>query len=171
VKRKELPRKLRAEFWNFLYSQGFPSTINDEALFLVAERVRHEVFKGKRLRLKNWSFISGGEHAEDVALIMLLAKELGLRQRLDWDWGLDYDNYHFSVAFSYGERVKRLLRLLELYYEASLVLLRASLKLRSMCSLEDYDLQRVFADECQRLREEKQSLKSELMQRLAKVIS
>jgi len=72
---------LRREFWNFLFSQGFPSTINDETLFLAAERVSYEAFKGKRLRLKNWSFINGGEHAEDVALTKLLAEFFRIKRR------------------------------------------------------------------------------------------
>ena len=170
MKRKELPRKLRAEFWNFLYSQGFPSTINDEALFLATEKVNFEAFKGKRLRFKNWDFITGGEHAEDVALTRLLAKSLGLKEGSDWDWGLDYDDYHFIIVFSYGKKVKEILRLLELYYEASLVLIRTLLKVKSARLLENRDLQQMFTDEWKRLREEKQCLKLEFLQKFAEVI-
>ena len=157
---------LRREFWNFLYSQGFPSVINDETLFLVAEEIYREAFKGKHLRLKNWSFIHGGEHEEDVALTRLLAKSLGLREGIDWDWRIEPDNYHFSIVFSNRYRVRDLLRLLDLYNEASLVLLNAGMRLTSKDSIED--AQRVFAEEWKRIREEKQRLFSEIIQQLEK---
>ena len=48
---------------------------------MAAERVSYEAFKGKRLRLKNWSFINGGEHAEDVALTKLLAEFFRIKRR------------------------------------------------------------------------------------------
>ena len=158
---------LRREFWNFLYSQGFPSTINDETLFLTAKGVSYEAFKGKRLRLKNWSFINGGEHEEDVALALLLAESLGLKEGVDWDWELEPDDYHFNIAFSDGDRVRELLRLLDLYNEASLVFLNADMKLTSKDSIED--AQQVFAEEWKRIREEKQRLFSETIQQLEKV--
>jgi len=161
---------LRYELWNFLYSQGFPSNINDEVLFLATEKVNFEAFKGKRLRSKNWSFIVGGEHAEDVALTILLAEFLGMEEGSDWDWGLDYDDHHFIVAFSYGKKVKSLLRLSELYYEASLVLIRTLLKVKSACLLEHHDLQQMFADEWERLREEKRRLKLEFLRKFVGVI-
>ena len=158
---------LRREFWIFLYSQGYPSTVNDETLFLAAERVSYEAFKGKRLRHKNWSFINGGKHAEDVALTRLLAKSLGLKEGVDWDWELEPDDYHFGIAFFDGNRIRELLRLLELYNEASLVFLNASIKLASEESIED--TQRVFAEEWKKLREEKQRLFSETIQQLERV--
>ena len=161
---------LRREFWNFLYSQGFPSSINDKALSLATEKVNLEASKGKRLRFKNWDFITGGEHAEDVALASLLAKSFRLKEGSDWDWGLDYDDYHFIIAFSYGKKVKEILRLLELYYEASLVLIRALLKMKSTCLLERRDLQQMFADEWERLREEKRRLRLEFLRKFAEVI-
>ena len=170
MKMEELLSELRVDFWNYLYSQGFPSNINDEALFLATEKVNFEAFKGKRLRFKNWDCITGGEHAEDVALTRLLAKSLGMEEGSDWDWGLDYEDYHFIVAFSYGKKVKEILRLLELYYEASLVLIRTLLKVKSACLLEHHDLQQMFADEWERLREEKQCLKLEFLQKFAEVI-
>ena len=157
---------LKREFWTFLYSQGFPLTINDEILFLVAERVSYEAFKGKRLRLKNWSFINGGERVEDVALIRLLANSLGLKEGIDWDWEIEPDGYHFDIAFSDGDRIRELIRLIDLYNEASLVLLNALMKLSSKDSVED--LQQVFAEEWKRLREEKQRLFSETIQQLEK---
>ena len=143
---------LRRELWNFLYSQGFPSIINDETLMLATRKANYEAMRGKHLRLKHWIFIGGGEHDEDVALTMLLARALGLKEGVDWDWGLEPDNYHFEIAFKRGEQINELLRLLDLYNEASLVLSRVRMRLGSESS---EDIQRLFAEEWKRLNKER----------------
>ena len=161
---------LRRELWNFLYSQGFPSIINDETLMLATRKANYEAMRGKHLRLKHWIFISGGEHDEDVALTMLLARALGLKEGVDWDWGLELDGYHFDIAFSHGDKVEELLRFLELYNEAFLVLLNVSMKLESADSLKDHELQQMFAKEWKRIREEKQRLELEVIQKLKEIL-
>jgi len=160
---------LRREFWAYLHSQGFPASINDEAIHSACLMVESQAYRGKRLRLKGWSYISGGLHSDDVAIIMLLAEELGLKQGLDWDWGLEIDNYHFEVAYRNSDRVEKLLELVDLYNEESLVFLNLEMKLSSKeGSIDPFEVQRLLAEEREKLREWKRIQEEETVKALEK---
>jgi len=149
---------LRRSFWVYLHSQGFPQSINDEILHLACLEIESQVYRGKRLILKNWSLCFGGLHTDDVALAWLLAKELGLKQGLDWDWGLEYDNYHLETAYVDGDnRVKKLLRLSDLYYVESHIFMNVKLRLFAEDSIEDSEVERLFSEERAKIRELKQA--------------
>ena len=161
------PEDLRREFWTYLHSRGFPSHIDDEVICDAVLRVEAQAYRGKRLRLKGWSYASGGLHSEDVALIMLLAEELGLKQGLDWDWGLEPDNYHFEVAYRNSDKVKKLLKLVDLYNEESLVFLNLEMRLSSKeGSIDPFEVQRLLAEEREKLREWKRIQEEETVKAL-----
>ena len=166
------PEDLRREFWAYLHSQGFPASINDEAIHSACLMVESQAYRGKRLRLKGWSYVSGGLHSEDVALIMLLAKELGLKQGLDWDWGLEPDNYHFEVAYRNSDKVKKLLKLVDLYNEESLVFTNLEMRLSSKDGPIDlYEAQRLLAEEREKFKEWKQIQEEETLRTLKEFLS
>ena len=148
---------LKRSFWIYLHSQGFPQSINDEILHSVCLEIEFQVYRGKRLNLKNWSFCFGGLHTDDVALAWLLAKELGLKQDLDWDWGLEYDNYHLETAYVDGDQVKKLLELLDLYYVESHIFMNVKLRLFAEDSIEDSEVEGLFSEERAKIRELKQA--------------
>lgn len=108
------------EFWTLLRSMGFPREIDDAAIQREALRIEEKA-ENKRLMLRSWSMVEGGRHSEDVALVKLLADSLGLVQGRDWDWELEEDRYHFSIAYSRDPRVERLIRLADLFNRAQLV--------------------------------------------------
>ena len=163
---------LRREFWTYLHSRGFPASIDDEAIRFACLRVEAKAYKGKRLRLGGWSFASGGLHSDDVALIMLLAEELGLKQGLDWDWGLEPDNYHFEVAYRNSDRVEKLLKLVDLYNEESLVFINLEMRLSSKDDPIDlYEAQRLLAEEREKLREWKRIQEEETLRTLKEFLS
>jgi len=166
------PEDLRREFWTYLHSRGFPSHIDDEVICDAVLRVEAQAYRGKRLRLKGWSYASGGLHSEDVALIMLLAEELGLKQGLDWDWGLEPDNYHFEVAYRNSDKVKKLLKLVDLYNEESLVFLNLEMRLSSKeGSIDPFEVQRLLAEEREKLKEWKQIQEEETLRILKESLS
>jgi len=144
-------RNLRHEFWLSLYSQGFPQSINDESLRLACMKIEAQACRGKRLRLKGWSFCFGGLHSHDIALISLLAEELGLKQGIDWDWGLELDDYHFEVAYVDGDEINKMLNLLDLYYREFLVFMNVRLRLVSTRNsgnfLNDSEIERIMVEE------------------------
>jgi len=165
-------RDLRREFWLHLYAQGFPKSINDENLRLARLEVEAQAYKGKRLRLKGYSFASGGLHSDDVALIMLLAEELGLKQGLDWDWGLEFDNYHFEVAYRNSDGVKKLLKLIDLYNEESIILMNVGFRLLSQKdTLEDFEIERLFSEERMKFREWQRILEEETLRTLKEFLN
>ncbi|RLE41405.1 hypothetical protein DRJ19_05935 [Candidatus Woesearchaeota archaeon] len=85
---------------------------------------------------------------------MLLAEELGLKQGLDWDWGLEIDNYHFEVAYRNSDRIEKLLKLVDLYNEESLVFINLEMRLSSKeGSIDPFEAQRLLAEEREKLRE------------------
>jgi len=111
------------ELWAFLHAKGFPSTMNREALRKVTFLVERQACASKRLELMDWDFAEGGLHSDDVALVVLLAEALGLNQGVDWDWGLELDDYHFEIAYRSSPKLQGLFRLLDLYHEACLAIL------------------------------------------------
>jgi len=163
---------LRREFWAYLHSQGFPASINDEAIHAACLRVESEAFRGKRFRLKGWSYACGGLHSDDVALIMLLADELGLKQGMDWDWGLEPDNYHFEVAYRNNDGVEKLLKLVDLYNEESLVFINLEMRLSSKDSLIDpFEVQRLLSKEREKVKEWKRVQEEETLRTLKEFLS
>jgi len=142
--------KIRREFWNFLYAQGFLNSINDEVISLAVKKVDSEVLNGKRVEIRKSSFIIGANHSNDVALIMVLAEQLGLKQGVDWDYGLESDKYHFEIAFKNNEAVKRLLRFSDLYNELSLVFQFVSMKV-SEENVDSHVLHGLFKTELEKL--------------------
>lgn len=149
----ERPDQLRIEFWAFLRSRGFPTEINDETIQRAVEMIEFQAFLGKRLGLRSWCLVEGGLHSDDVALVWLLAESLVLKQGVDWDWELEPDNYHYSVAYVHSFGINDLSGLVDLYNDATLVLLQVQLLADGKAGEE---LQQAFSEEWKRLNEEKQ---------------
>ena len=115
-RRRQFKRRVIQEFWMFLRSQGFPSGIDYPLIQKVAHQIDALSFQTeKRLQEGSMSFISMADHDDDVAIIKLVADKLGLREGVDWDWGVSLDNYHYET----GIRNKELSRLVDLFHEAS----------------------------------------------------
>ena len=160
---------LRRSFWIYLHSQGFPQSVNDEILHLACLEIESQVYRGKRLSLKNWSLCFGGLHTDDVALAWLLAKELGLKQGLDWDWGLEHDNYHLETAYADGNRVKKLLKLLDFYYSETLIFMNVALRLLSMKGyISNFESEKLFFEERRKFEELRHLLKEETLNKVLK---
>lgn len=154
---------IRRELWSFLHCRGFPTNINDDTIHREVEKIDFQAVCGKRLRRGSWRWVEGGLHSDDVALLGLLAESLGLKQGLDWDWKFEPDNYHLSVAYVNSPRTDELQKLVELYQDATMVLMQAELRAGGKTEEE---LQKVFCEEWKRLRKEKQRMHDETAKRL-----
>jgi len=152
---EDFRRRLNREFWIFLRSQGFPR-MTDEALMAEADRVSAEAPQ-KRMSDRHWIYYSGGQHSDDVALVRLLAEMLGLKEGVEWDWTLESDNYHYLIAYSAHPRVKKLLRMLHLYHETSMIRLQAFTRVKGDVEVDEDELQRIFREEWQQLERTKES--------------
>ena len=164
-------KSLRRNFWIYLHSQGFPQSINDEILHLACLEIESQACRGKRLSLKDWSFGWSGLHSDDIALILLLAEELGLKQGIDWDWGLESDRYHFEAVYMDGDGVKKLLKLLDFYYSESLIFMNVALRLVSTGGyLSNFESEKLFFEERTKFEELRHLLKEETLNKLLKEI-
>ena len=152
------PDQKRIEFWAFLRSQ--------ETVQRAVEKIEFLAISGKRQGMRNWSWVEGGLHSDDVALVKLVADGLGLREGVDWDWQLEPDSYHYSVAYVDTAETRELSRLVELYHDAAIVFMQV--KLRADENLSDEELQKVFLEEWSRLRQEKHRMEDETMQAIRK---
>ena len=148
---EELRRELRA----FLHAKGFPKGIDDKAILEAEREVMLEAVNGKRLADGDWQYVIGGCHSDDVAVVKLLAEKLGLKQGVDWDYGLELDDYHFEIAYGKSEKVYRLIQLVQLYFDASAVFVAVSMQLASKKHVGEAEIQRLFKEEWDRLNKEK----------------
>lgn len=161
-------KSVRREFWCFLRAKGFP--IGEVDLQRHHRFVINESVRGKRLQLKEWCFAEGALHGDDVAVVSALAEKLGLRLGVDWDWGLEADDYHFEVAYRKSPVINELFRLLDLYHDANMVLLRVYGRLNGQQSSHE-ELQRLFAEEWEAWRSEKQRKEQQFMKEFEKALN
>jgi len=150
---RDLSHRLNREFWAFLRSQGFPK-MTDKTVMAEADRVSAEA-SVKRMRIRHWRYADGGMHSDDVALVRILAESLGLKEGVEWDWTLEPDGYHFLIGYSGYPKVRKLLRMLDLYHEANTVRLQVFTRLKGKSQVGDDELQRVFMEEWRKIEEEK----------------
>jgi len=157
-------RRLNREFWAFLRSRGFPR-MSDRTVMAEADRVSAEA-SVKRMRIRRWRYVDGGMHSDDVALVRILAESLGLKEGVEWDWTLEPDCYHFLVAYSGYPKVRKLLRMLDLYRDADMGRLQVLTRLRGAAEVSEEELQRIFMEEWRRLREEEKKRNQMLLNQL-----
>jgi len=160
-------KSVRHEFWCFLRAKGFPALSDDE----IFEYENSVVAYGLRkpLLLREWSFSEGGAHSDDVAVVWALADRLGLRLGRDWDWQPELGEGHFSIFYRRSPQVERLLKLLDLYHDANMVLLRVYARLNGQ-QLSQEMLQRLFAEEWEAWRAEKQRTEQQFLKEFEKAL-
>jgi len=153
----KLYERVNREFWSFLRSQGFPAGIDDRMLQREAVRIETAASYGKRLRLRSWRWVDGARHSDDVALVSLLAEKLGLKQGEDWDWGLEPDDYHMSIAYTGRSKVRRLQQLVDLFHRAELIRLEifSWISASKAGEISDEELQRMLHEAWRRVEEER----------------
>jgi len=161
--KEDLIEKVNREFWAFLQSQGFPK-INDETIMAEADRIS-AMAPRKRMKARSWRYLDGGQHSDDVALVRILARSLGLEEGVEWDWALESDNYHFLIVFAGYPRSRKLIKMLDLYRDADLVRLQVLTRLKGK-AVSDDKLQQIFREEWQRVSEEKQKQSQLLLKQL-----
>ena len=147
--------RLNREFWTFLRSQDFPK-MTDKTVMAEAGKVEAESLQ-KRMKDRRWIYYNGGQHSDDVALVRLLAERLGLKEGVEWDWILESDNYHYLIAYSAHPRVRKLLRMLDLYHDANMVRLQAFTRVKGGVEVDEDELQRIFREEWHQLERTKES--------------
>jgi len=162
---EDFRRRLNREFWNFLRSQGFPR-MTDETLMKETSKVESQAAFGRRMKIRRWRYADGGMHSDDVALTRILAESLGPKEGTEWDWTLESDNYHFTIMYSGYPRVRKLLRMLDLYRDADMVRLQVLTRLRGTTEVSEEELQRIFMEEWRRLREEEEKRNQLLLNQL-----
>ena len=143
--------ELRREFRAFLYAKGFPKGIDDKAILEAEREVMLEAVNGKRLADGDWQYVIGGCHSDDVAVVKLIAEKQGLKRGIDYNYGLEADNYHFEIAYGKGERVYKLIQLVQLYFDASAVFLAVSMRLAGKKHVSRAEIQKMFAEEWEKL--------------------
>ena len=121
----------------------------------------------KRMRIRRWRYADGGMHSDDVALVFVLAEALGLKQGVDWDWGLEPDDYHFEIAYRNCSKLRELFRLLDLFRDARATALTAFLQAENKSQEE---LQQRFQEAWTRIQKEKQSVHQETLRALRKAL-
>jgi len=160
----ELYNRVSQEFWAFLRAKGFPK-MNDETIMAEADRIS-AMAPRKRMKARLWRYHEGGKHSDDVALVRILARSLGLEEGVEWDWALESDSYHFLIAFAGYPRSRKLIKMLDLYSDASLVRLQVFTRLRGKSKVSNNELQQIFREEWQRIEEEKKRQTQLLLERL-----
>jgi len=158
---------VQEEFWAFLHANGFPPSVNGQALRKATFIVERQACAGKRLELEFWNFAEEGMHSDDVALVFLLAEALGLKQGVDWDWGLEPDDYHFEIAYRNCSKLRELFRLLDLFRDARATALTAFLQAENKSQEE---LQQLFQEAWTRIQKEKQRVHQESLHALEKAL-
>jgi len=169
---RKLYERVNREFWAFLRAQGFPASIDDRALQRETVRIETAASYAKTLRLRNWRWVDGARHSDDVALVSLLADKLGLKCGEDWDWGLEPDNYHMSIAFTARPKVRRLQQLIDLYHRAEMIRLEVFSRISTSKAEEisDEELQRMLHEAWRRVEEERRQQIVALQKALEKVL-
>jgi len=164
--------RVNREFWAFLRSQGFPAGIDDRAIQKRAFYIEELASYGKKLRLRNWRWVDGARHSDDVALVSLIAEKLGLRQGEDWDWGLEPDNYHMSIAYTGRPKVRRLQQLIDLFHRAEMIRLEVFSRISASRAgeISDGELQRMLHEAWSRVEEERHQQMVMLQKALEKVL-
>jgi len=168
----KLYERVNREFWTFLRSRGFPDGIDDRMLQREAVRIENVASYGKTLRLRNWRWVDGARHSDDVALVSLLAERLGLKCGEDWDWGLEPDNYHMSIAYTGRPKVRRLQQLIDLYHRAEMIRLEVFSRISSSKAgeISDEELQRMLHEAWRRVEEERRQQTVALQKALEKAL-
>jgi len=168
----KLYERVNRESWSFLRSQGFPDGIDDRMLQRETVRIETAASYGKTLRLRNWRWVDGARHSDDVALVSLLAEKLGLKQGEDWDWGLEPDNYHMSIAYTGRPKVRRLQQLIDLFHRAEMVRLEVFSQILPSKTEEisDDELQRMLHEAWRRVEEERRQQIAAFKKALEKVL-
>ena len=168
----KLYERVNREFWAFLRSQGFPAGIDDRMLQRETVRIETAASYGKTLRLRSWRWVDGARHSDDVALVSLLAERLGLKCGEDWDWGLEPDNYHMSIAFTGRPKVRRLQQLVDLFHRAEMIRLEVFSRISASRAGEigDEELQRMLHDAWRRVEEERKQQIVMLQKALEKIL-
>ena len=168
----KLYERVNREFWSFLRSQGFPAGIDDRMLQREAVRIENVASYGKRLRLRSWRWVDGARHSDDVALVSLLAEKLGLKQGEDWDWGLEPDNYHMSIAFTARPKVRRLQQLVDLFHRAEMIRLEVFSRISASRAGEigDEELQRMLHEAWEKVELERKQQMVMLQRALEKAL-
>jgi len=162
---RRMEQRIEEEFWAFLCTQGFPSGINEKVIFARDAEIRRILYVKPPKCSREWAWIHGGEHSDDVALVSVLAEKLGLKQGKDWDWWEEEDGYHLSIGFSNTPEVQKLLRLLNIYNEARII--RFDAEIFGEFESEE-ELQKFFQQRWKRLKEEKKRLMKQLEEQLEK---
>ena len=168
----KLYERVNREFWAFLRSQGFPEGIDDKMLQREAVRIETAASYGKRLRLRGWRWVDGARHSDDVALVSLLAEKLGLKQGEDWDWGLELDNYHMSIAYTGRPKVRRLQQLVDLYHKAEMIRLEVFSRISASKAgmIGDGELQRMLHEAWEKVELERKQQMVMLQRALEKAL-
>jgi len=168
----KLYERVNREFWAFLRSQGFPAGVDDRMLQREAVRIETAASYGKTLRLRNWRWVDRARHSNDVALVSLLADKLGLKCGEDWDWGLEPDNYHMSIAFTGRPKVRRLQQLVDLFHRAEMIRLEVFSRISSSKAgeISDEELQCMPQEAWRRVEEERKQQIVMLQKALKKVM-
>ena len=168
----KLYERVNREFWAFLRSQGFPEGIDDRVLQREAVRIENVASYGKRLRLRGWRWVDGARHSDDVALVSLLAEHLRLKCGEDWDWGLEPDNYHMSIAFTGRPKVRKLQKLIDLFNRAELIRLEVFSRISASRAgeIRDEELQRMLHEAWRRVEEERKQQIVMLQKALEKIL-
>jgi len=157
---------VREELWAFLRAKGFPN-VNERKLREATSKLVRQACTRKRLELEDRDFTEGGTHVEDVAVVYLLAKALGLKQGVDWDWTLEPDGYHLQIAYRSRPKLQELFRLLDLFRDARATALTAFLQAENKSQQE---LQQRFQEAWTRIQKEKQSVHEETLRALRKAL-
>jgi len=168
----KLYERINKEFWSFLRSQGFPGGIDDRMLQRETVRIETAASYGKTLRLRNWRWVDGARHSDDVALVSLLAEHLGLKCGEDWDWGLEPDNYHMSIAFTGRPKVRKLQKLIDLFNRAELIRLEVFSRISASRAgeISDEELQRMLHEAWEKVEEERKQQIVMLQKALEKIL-
>jgi len=164
--------RVNREFWAFLRSQGFPEGIDDRAIQRRAFYIEELASYGKKMRLRNWRWVDGARHSDDVALVSLLAEKLGLRQGEDWDWEVEMDNYHMSIAYTGRPKVRKLQQLVDLFNRAELIRLEVFSQIPPSKAekISDEELQQLLHEAWSRVEEERHQQMVMLQKALEKAL-
>ncbi len=95
---------------------------------LILERAE----SGNFYRFRNFTYVQGGNHADDVAVVWVFARKISAKEGFDWAWMPDLDKYHFSIGFNPTPKGKELMKMADDYHEAQLKAFGYDLKVRNI---------------------------------------
>jgi len=141
--------------------------VNERKLREATSKLVRQACTGKRLELEDWDFMESGTHVEDVAVVYLLAKALGLKQGVNWDWTVEPDGYHLQIAYKSNPKLQELFRLLDMFRDVRATALTAFLQAENPSQEE---LQQRFQEAWTRIQKEKQHVHQETLRALRKAL-